>query len=881
MRMMDELKHLMLYSANKKVYAPIDEKDKRKNSAILLLTPSLQVSSQLMRLPYIYNPNLFNSFYVDRNVMAYINSVAEDDLDFDEKEEAAISEAMVGNWGGSCKIKFDEKMSMMDKKYIDSVFNKKTIAAIAKKFNLYKVPEKIEIVVHPNVNDLRQSAPKRFINTFEDRLYSYSNGSEVHLLSKFVYDPEYMLGNYEYYLKAELAACMIMLYNQSIHLVAAKGIGMSITGCDTYMRDNDLGISKDCIERKFAYTISRMIENEGMAPIIRYLRTADMRIISRYVTKSTLNTYTRLIFEGELSYFERQRLLPSEFGIPNKRAYPMPDPEHVRAAIRMFNNCDPDDERELADAIIKKMKKFGITDVKVSESNRFSKYYKPAKAVKHEQVFDESFVNTDYGDIMKICSHLSDNEFKRITFYDTYRDSQFVIKRIIHREGLEPAGFLDVYQFPSKPEIAQIVIAVDNRFRNMGIANKMVEELMSSDLHKTHNFSTYWWTAHTNNEASKCLAMKHGFEDTGRLDNYRRQVFIKHMTVTENVWDIIPNHLKPSNHEDFVANEASFITENMAIFYEADDQKYSDKLRRYLYAERLKNNKAVLEIYDQVKASNPDIKKTYLKIKMYKKYNAFVDLSYYHELFLRKNMLKLDKAVNFYFDFLNRLINNPEIDDEYSKKTIFIPIDAGVWPIQPNSEVTDFRKNLNPISIIFRLIRTNPSALKKAWGNKNIIFVGSRGYFTVDFSRFELKDLVRFKNNLKRLMSTTEPIEDEYETDPIAPDNSSRKNTDTKKAMAAKMIDKVEDKTSIKLDDITATNNKGATTVTTDKQMSGHLFIQKDPLGIDISRAKEKQGIVILYADPEGHDGFDKLADGCLANAKDISVYCVPGGITQ
>ena len=35
MQMMNELKPLFLYSAKRKVYVPIDEKDKRRNSAIL------------------------------------------------------------------------------------------------------------------------------------------------------------------------------------------------------------------------------------------------------------------------------------------------------------------------------------------------------------------------------------------------------------------------------------------------------------------------------------------------------------------------------------------------------------------------------------------------------------------------------------------------------------------------------------------------------------------------------------------------------------------------------------------------------------------------------------------------------------------------------
>ena len=80
MQMIDELKHMYLYPATKSIYAPIDEKDRKKNSAILLLTPSLNSSIELTKLPYIYNQNAFKAFYVDRNVMAYINNMKEDDI---------------------------------------------------------------------------------------------------------------------------------------------------------------------------------------------------------------------------------------------------------------------------------------------------------------------------------------------------------------------------------------------------------------------------------------------------------------------------------------------------------------------------------------------------------------------------------------------------------------------------------------------------------------------------------------------------------------------------------------------------------------------------------------------------------------------------------
>lgn len=84
-------------------------------------------------------------------------------------------------------------------------------------------------------------------------------------------------------------------------------------------------------------------------------------------------------YVDEMSAKERNALKDSDFGIPSKRKYPLDTEAHVRSAIKFFNYCDKEDEKELASNIIKSMKKFNITDVKVSDKNRFSKYYNSKK----------------------------------------------------------------------------------------------------------------------------------------------------------------------------------------------------------------------------------------------------------------------------------------------------------------------------------------------------------------------------------------------------------------------------------------------------------------------------------------------------------------------
>lgn len=888
MRMMDELKPLYLYSSNKKVYAPIDEKDKRHGAAILMLTPNMETSSRLMNLPYIYNPSLFTSFYIDRNVMAYIDKVGEENIEFDEQEEEAVSEAMMTSWVKKCKVKFLDGTSFMDKRYIESVFNSRNISKQAHALNIPRVPEELHIIVHANMADLQKDAPSSLVDFHKEHLTSYSKDNEVHLISKLSYDENRMCGPYEMYLTSELIYTLMMCQNDNLHYLPCKAAGVALSGLIEWMDDNDSNQIKlpEKIEQ-LAKVINVMKKKKDLINITKYIRTADVGVFKSYMARTAISDLRTLIFESELSYFERQRLLPSDFGIPDKRKYPMPDEEHMRAAIRMFNNCDPDDEEELAEDILKRIKRFGITDIKVGVGNRFYKYWKKENKDKDDKdpkknesaLLEGSFEDSDYTDILKICDHLSKDELNKITFYDTYRNSKFVIKRFIHRVGFEPAGFLDVYQFPSQPKIAQIVIAVDGRYRDKGVAKALVKEMLNSDLHNKFGFDIYYWTAHKDNIASQNLATKFGFNHYGITDKYDRLVYTLPMNDnSDNIFNYIDDDLKPSRDEAFTESTNTLISHDLALFTEADDERaYSQKLRKYLYAERIKNNRAVLNLYDKIKETNPWIKRTYPRLKMYKKFNVFIDLSYYNSLFLSKNTYKLDKAVNFYFEFMCRLLNNKDINDEYKKKTVFIPIDTGVWPMVPMSDLYDYKKNLNPISVIFRLVRTNPALLKKEFGNKDIIFVGSRGYFKVDFKNFDIRNLNRFKINLRKLMSVDEPIKDDFEADDINNDDINDEKS-SPKAIATSVIGKIEKGTGVTINNISGINTTNVDINTADRIIPSHehLKISSEKLAFDKKLIDEDNGVAIITIDPDGPDGFQRMQGSLLSMASKIKTYCIP-----
>lgn len=57
---------------------------------------------------------------------------------------------------------------------------------------------------------------------------------------------------------------------------------------------------------------------------------------------------------------EKTALPASDFGLPERREYPMPDAAHVRAAEAYFRYCPEDLRPKLARAILQKASQFGV-----------------------------------------------------------------------------------------------------------------------------------------------------------------------------------------------------------------------------------------------------------------------------------------------------------------------------------------------------------------------------------------------------------------------------------------------------------------------------------------------------------------------------------------
>ena len=102
---------------------------------------------------------------------------------------------------------------------------------------------------------------------------------------------------------------------------------------------------------------------------IGHVDTSNLTKYGYYVS-----LYKGAISESSLLEMKRSELDDSEFGLPKLRKYPMPDKDHVLSAIRFFNYVSPENEKELARNIKKKMKQYNISTDRVGDKNRLKKY---------------------------------------------------------------------------------------------------------------------------------------------------------------------------------------------------------------------------------------------------------------------------------------------------------------------------------------------------------------------------------------------------------------------------------------------------------------------------------------------------------------------------
>lgn len=213
----------------------------------------------------------------------------------------------------------------------------------------------------------------------------------------------------------------------------------------------------------------------------------------------------------------------------------------------------------------------------------------------------------------------------------------------------------------------------------------------------------------------------------------------------------------------------------------------NNKYKTLLYNDRIRNNKEMFRLYDQVKQDNPWIDKTFIKLERYKNLNLFIDLHYYNQAYLHNNHFTVTKSIDMYFEFIRRFINDRRITGAgYSKRIVFVPIDG--WA-DNSTKVFDFRKNINPLSVIYKKLKLNISDLESAF-DCDFVFFGEHGYFKFNPKNIGKNDYMTFVRLITKL-KTNSVIDD------------SEESNNSKDGITTSIINKLETNKGIKIHSLT------------------------------------------------------------------------------
>lgn len=272
------------------------------------------------------------------------------------------------------------------------------------------------------------------------------------------------------------------------------------------------------------------------------------------------------------------------------------------------------------------------------------------------------------------------------------------------------------------------------------------------------------------------------------------------------------------NNKDIEINESYIRSGNKVIFLN-EDLVSDTSIKKAIYGERLKNNREIFTIYNQVKLDNPDIKYTYLTLDKYKTNNIYVDLFYYNETYFKNAIYKNNKGFTIYDSLMSRLINDKKlIDAGYTNRYILVPVTD--WSTDTKSRPWMYKDEITPMTILYHNAEKNLTEFKKKYKDNIFVFISNNAYFKLEVNTFETKHLAMFKRFLTALKNN------DYV------EGSRDDNTDSSKVIAMKIIDKIETSKNIEIHNLTGTSNKdsGSTLISAnDKDEANKISAKKTP----------------------------------------------------
>ena len=308
-----------------------------------------------------------------------------------------------------------------------------------------------------------------------------------------------------------------------------------------------------------------------------------------------------------------------------------------------------------------------------------------------------------------------------------------------------------------------------------------------------------------------------------------------------------------------------------------EDAKYDPYLKRFLYKDRIKQRKQILDMDKQIKADCSDILYAFPEIEKYMKKNLFVDLYYYNQVFFKNaHVANIKTFMEIYLDLLNRLINDPRFKAAgYTKKSLFIPVLD--WNANANTKMWMFREDMNPISVIYQLMYRTPDRLKTIFGDMDIIFFDTNRYFKINFGKMGSgKDIQKQAQKFRMFITKIEA----HETFDI--EDEAEESNDTPEAIKTDIYDRIEVTKGIdltgkekKTSEVSSINIKPATplnkqpVIPKDNSITNQISV---PVVKEKNNKLEKDSVSNIKKDIESKENLSLNADEEAQRIKDENI---------
>lgn len=270
-------------------------------------------------------------------------------------------------------------------------------------------------------------------------------------------------------------------------------------------------------------------------------------------------------------------------------------------------------------------------------------------------------------------------------------------------------------------------------------------------------------------------------------------------------------------------------------------------LKKILYNDRLRNNKALMNHYEKVRNEFPYLRHTYNSLSKYKSFNTFIDLGYYVDCYYKNSRFNKKKAYNIFTDLIGRLVNDNRFKEAgWDKQCVIIPVEEWKKVIDDPKSMHLIMNSINIFSCIYYALLTGDSnKLQEMFGGRDIIFLGSKSYFKANFSKkfnaekdkFDPKAKeetlkANFVLKLIRKTMSNDYVEDEAITTTSSGDT---KETSSPKAIKANVVEKIEAITKSNIDNLDT-----KTMATVDKSKLSKQELEKEEKKAEIVKTIEK-----------------------------------------